>query len=194
MRAVVLFVISALAVAAPLNRVRAELPPRSAESKKKAAQDIVTGRVKNVRFHDITGEQGTIIRVFDISIRVRAVEKGDRINSMQSLHFQCCRVIHFPLWVIGPSGQFFIPKVGEVIRVFLGHDPNAFMYSSDTDGYHVLMPNGIDLLKSWGVFEFYEPQPLEKDSHWQGSVLLCVIFSALTALIILSLRRLKKSQ
>jgi hypothetical protein len=165
-----LAMIAVLGLALSRSPARAEIMPLPLDSKRREATLILVGEVKRVSSEDRRLETesmtGGLVRLFDLVITVDAVEKGKGFNPGDLVHARCWRMIQFGrskeggFAHVGASGQFFIPSVGDRVRVFSGEGPRETSYLDGRDSLPVLMPNGIDRITPEGVVDFSSPQPL----------------------------------
>jgi hypothetical protein len=126
--AVVTLVLGAGAVAA--------VPPLSAEARKKAATDIVVGKVQNVYTTERSERPGWSDRLYAIEVLPTAVEKGTAITPGKLIYARTWSPGKRPPQIVGHQGQNEIPKQGATVRLYLTRGKDG--------GFDLLTPNGVE--------------------------------------------------
>ena len=87
-------------------------------------------------------ERGLLIardRIFKITLKVTAVEKGKDIKEGDELSLEAWQPsTRFPP-LPGPQGHQPVPNKGDLVKAYL------FYYDKNTKTYHPFMPNGIEI-------------------------------------------------
>jgi hypothetical protein len=130
-------ILLALLVTLTGSLVLAAVPPLSEERLQADSSLIVTGRISKVTTttRDVGNGRDTI---YHVEIEVVAVEKGDA-ECGQTIKAQTWEPDRRPDGWVGPQGQNVTPKAGLSVRCYLR--------GSSQEGYHFLVPNGLELLK-----------------------------------------------
>jgi hypothetical protein len=79
-------------------------------------------------------------RIFKVTLKLTAVDKGKQIKEGDQLTFEAwqpsTRIPAMP----GPQGHQPVPDKGDLVKTYL-------LYNQKTKTYHPFMPNGIEILK-----------------------------------------------
>ena len=88
-------------------------------------------------------ERGLLIardRIFKITLKLTAVDKGTGIKEGDQLTFEAWQPsTRFPA-MPGPQGHQPVPDKGDIVKTYL-------LYDKKTKAYHPFMPNGIEILQ-----------------------------------------------
>jgi hypothetical protein len=116
----------------------AELPLLGVDDLKKMSSHIVTGTVRKVYTAPDDKGEGYVDTLHLIEITVAKVEKGKDVTPKQVLYARTWKRDRRPVDFVGPSGQAFICKTGDQVRLFL---------RQNADGtFELLIPNGMHTL------------------------------------------------
>ena len=123
----------------------AAVPPRPPEEMMEEATHVVRGKVVALSSKTQKSKYGNDLliardRIFKITVKVTALEKGKGVKEGDELTFEAwqpsTRIPPLP----GPQGHQPIPEKGDSVKAYL-------LYNEKSKTYHPFMPNGIEILK-----------------------------------------------
>ena len=127
----------------------AAVAPRPPEEMMEEATHVVRGKVvalssktQNARSEGKSRSDFLIARdrIFKITVKVTAVEKGKGVKEGDELTFEAWQPsTRFPP-LPGPQGHQPVPDKGDLVKAYL-------VYNEKSKTYHPFMPNGIEILK-----------------------------------------------
>ena len=126
----------------------AAVAPHSKESMMEEATHVVRGKVvalisKTQKSRRRSSRSDFLIardRIFKITVRISAVEKGKGVKEGDELTLEAWQPsTRFPP-LPGPQGHQPVPDKGDLVKTYL-------LYNKNTKTYHPFMPNGIKILK-----------------------------------------------
>lgn len=118
--------------------IRAEVPLLTPDVLQRDAKHIVTGKVQRVYTTEKQVDKSYVDTLYAVEVVVSAVEKGEGIAADQVIFAKAWQMKKRARGWAGPSGQDFIPKPGQVVKLYL---------TGDNGSYDALSPNGIHALK-----------------------------------------------
>ena len=123
----------------------AAVAPHPPEEMMEEATHVVRGEVVALtsKTQKSKVERGLLIardRIFKITLKLTAVDKGTGIKEGDQLTFEAWQPsTRFPA-MPGPQGHQPVPDKGDIVKTYL-------LYDKKTKTYHPFMPNGIEILQ-----------------------------------------------
>ena len=140
------FLVGLLALAA--FDASAAVAPHPPEEMMEEATHVVEGKVvalssKTQKSRRRSSRSDFLIardRIFKITLKLTAVDKGTGIKEGDQLTFEAWQPsTRFPA-MPGPQGHQPVPDKGDIVKTYL-------LYDKKTKTYHPFMPNGIEILQ-----------------------------------------------
>ena len=123
----------------------AAVAPHPPEEMMEEATHVVRGKVVALisKTQKSKHESGLLIardRIFKITVKVTAVEKGKDVKEGDELTLEAWQPSTRFSPLPGPQGHQPVPDEGDLVKTYL-------LYDQKTKTYHPFMPNGIEILE-----------------------------------------------